>query len=187
MNKLLTGDYNKIQKLFIKHFGQDNHSIAITEDKMIFSSHQIFEQLHELIYMENLNSTITKNNILIYSANISCLINSFCEGIKTTKLGDYITSKEKSIDRFDINLIDDEINNSRYFNYEYDSEIVLFLLKILTTINFTIYVLPKIINKNSNLYVRYMVSTYISSCKSLHLLKNNLINLTNLTKKIKNS
>lgn len=173
MNRVLTDDYKRIQIFIARLFGQDNLSIATTENQIFYSSHQIFEQMHELIYKENLNSLTTKNNILKYTTNVVMLITSFCEGIKNSKFSAYITAEDRTIDQFDINLIDDNIYNFRIFNKEFSSEIVLFFLKILTMINFTIYILPKIIKCNSNLYIRYKLLIYISSCKSLYLLVNN--------------
>ncbi|MBI5973650.1 hypothetical protein [Staphylococcus caledonicus] len=173
MNYIMTNSYNCIQNLFIKLFGQDNLSIATYNNKIIYSSHQIFEQLEDLIYKNNLESLKTKNNIIAYSKNISLLINLFCEGIKQTNLAYCINSSIKKMKLFDIELNDDNVTNSKYFNNNLDDEVILFLLKILSSINFMRFVLPKIINDRSPLYTRYKLIIYISSCNSLSILEKN--------------
>lgn len=186
MNNLLTQNYNKLQRLYIKLFGQENLSLAIQDNRMIYSSHQIFEQLQILTSQNQITLSSMKNNIVDYVVNISLLLNSFCEGIKQTRYSQYITNEINHLNDFDIKLIDDYTNNSRYFNNELNHEIRLFLLKILTFNNFMMFSLPKIINSQSNLYIRYKLMIYISSCNSLRSIKNNYNYANQINKKYLN-
>ncbi|MET2735453.1 hypothetical protein ABXT16_07970 [Staphylococcus epidermidis] len=173
MNALLTQNYHILQRLFIKLFGQENLSLAIENNKIIYSSHQIFEQLQILTPENDITSSSTKKNIIKYVEDVSLLLNLFCEAIKQTPFSQFITDEINYLHSFDIKLVDDYTSRSKYFNNGLNYEIRLFLLKILTFNNYMMFSLSKIINRQSNLYTRYKLMVYISSCSSLRLLKSN--------------
>lgn len=145
-------------------------------DKYIGNIYLNYWYLDKILDIQEIGSQNSKKNIILFSEGLGKVLRFVCEkeniSIKSFTLDNKINIEYK--DFLLINKI------TKIFNDKYDKYSTLLLFNILSSVNFIIYFLGKILPKDNKLYFRAKFICYYSSISSLE----KLINYTNSNKNI---
>lgn len=177
----LTHNYNSIQRMFIQIFGQEVLGVFDYKDKNIlnnFLGYGYCSEFFDVQRNENLQNSINGADIKEFASNASNYISSMYSIYDIDKTEKIINDESK----FDIELNELSMNDyylipskkRNFFNKkDIELSVFIFLFNIKCAINYSILILPKLINPKSSLFLRITLIVYISSIESLEKLRQN--------------
>ncbi|EAF9207810.1 hypothetical protein A4V34_05400 [Listeria monocytogenes] len=178
-NKDLRTGYNSIQFQIIEDLGQEDLGVFYYKNTPIANSLQMYVYLAELMDIDDGESLEGKykDTLINFSSSLSNHIYSFVLSNKKD-FEDYIDDnvQEINIKENDLSMADYFIMDTKrrnYFRKDFEESFLIYVFNFLCNINYTLYIIPLIIDNKKAIYYRFKLITYITTVEALSKLAKN--------------
>src|SRR5690625_95574 len=169
----LTKSYGPLQNLFIKYYGQRTLGIFYINGIPFYNNFIGYIDINEIFSVSDIEEVLEEKRSVELRTFSSNLANYILTGYIDFgySLNDLNKIKGVNIDIHYDDFFIEPVSKRKLINKLYNYTISIFLFNILCKINYILYVFPKIIDSNSNLYYRFKLACYLSTVETLAVLQ----------------